>query len=83
MGVIPFIDEGIEAAYRGPIRSLLEEDGAADGSLRPIAHPRVIAVAILGAVTTVGFNAISLGHSRLVEDIADDVIAFVLQGVAP
>jgi TetR/AcrR family transcriptional regulator len=78
---IPFIDERVEAAYRGPIRRLLE-DGAADGSLRPIAHPRVIAVAILGAVTTVGINAISLGHSRSVEDIADDVIAFVLLGVA-
>jgi TetR/AcrR family transcriptional regulator len=78
---IPFIDERVEAAYRGPIRKLLEE-GAADGSLRPVAHPRVIAVAILGAVTTVGINAISLGHSRSVEDIADDVIAFVLQGVA-
>lgn len=77
---IPMIDERIEAAYRGPIRRLLEE-GAADGSLRPIAHPRVIAIAILGAVTTVGINAISLGHSRSVEDIATDVIAFVLQGV--
>jgi hypothetical protein len=33
-------------------------------------------------VTTVGINAMSLGHSRSVEDITDDVIAFVLQGVA-
>jgi TetR/AcrR family transcriptional regulator len=78
---IPIIDERVEAAYRGPIRRILEE-GARDGSLRPTAHPRVIAIAILGAVTTVGINAISLGHSRSVEEIAEDIIAFVLLGVA-
>ena len=77
----PLIDERIEAAYRGPIRSLLEQ-GAADGSLRHIEHPRLIAVAILGAVTTVGINAISLGHTRSLQDIADNVIGFVLQGVS-
>ncbi len=79
---MPLIDERIEAAYRGPIRHLLEQ-GAADGSLRPIEHPRLIAVAILGAVTTVGINAISLGSTRPVQAIADDVIGFVLRGVAP
>ena len=79
---MPLIDERIEAAYRGPIRRLLEQ-GAEDGSLRPIEHPRLIAVAILGAVTTVGINAISLGRSRSLQDIADDVIRFVLRGVSP
>ena len=78
---IPLINERIEDAYRGPIRTLLEQ-GARDGSLRPVEHPRLIAVAILGAVTTVGINAISLGHTRSLEDIADDVIGFVLQGVS-
>ena len=78
---IPLINERIEAAYRRPIRSLLEQ-GAADGSFRPIDHPGLIAVAILGAVTTVGINAISLGHKRSLEEIADDVIGFVLQGVS-
>jgi TetR/AcrR family transcriptional regulator len=79
---IPVINERIEAAYRRPIRSLLEQ-GAADGSFRPINHPGLIAVAILGAVTTIGINAISLGHSRSLEEIADDVIGFVLEGVSP
>jgi AcrR family transcriptional regulator len=78
---IPEIDARIEAAFRGPVRRLLEE-GAADGSLRPVAHPRLAAVAILGAVTTVGINAISLGPHRPVEDIADDVVDLVLRGVA-
>jgi len=79
---IPHIDERIEAAFRGPVRQLLEE-GAADGSLRAVEHPRLVAVAILGAVTTVGINALTLGSTRSVEDIADDVNGFVLAGVAP
>ena len=79
---MPLIDERIEAAYRGPIRRLLEQ-GAADGSLRPIEHPRLVAVAILGAVTTVGINAITLGSTRPVQAIAEDVVGFVLRGVAP
>lgn len=78
---IPLVNERIESAYRGPIRALLEQ-GARDGSLRPVDHPRLVAVAILGAVTTVGINAISFGHTRSLEEIADDVIGFVLRGVS-
>lgn len=78
---IPQINDRIETAFRGPIRRLLEE-GAADGSLRPVAHPRLVAVAILGTVTTVGINTIGLGGSRPLDDIADDVMSFVLHGVA-
>ena len=78
---IPHIDERIEAAYRGPVRQLLEE-GARDGSLRAVEHPRLVAVAILGAVTTVGINAITLGPPRPLDSIADDVIGFVLHGVS-
>ena len=40
----PHIDERIEAAFRGPVRRLLEE-GAADGSLSPVARPRLVAIA--------------------------------------
>ena len=78
---IPQINDRIETAFRGPIRRLLEE-GSADGSLRPVAHPRLVAVAILGTVTTVGINTIGLGGSRPLEEIADDVMSFVLHGVA-
>jgi AcrR family transcriptional regulator len=79
---IPLIDERIEAAYRRPVRRLLE-DGAADGSLRTVEHPRLVAIAILGAVTTVGINALTLGPGRPLDEIADDVVGFVLGGVAP
>ena len=78
---IPHIDERTDAAFLAPVRSLLEA-GARDGSLRPVAHPRIVAVAILGAVTTVGINALTIGPSRPVEEIAEDVIGVLLQGVA-
>ena len=79
---IPHIDERIDAAFRGPVRRLLEA-GAADGSLRAVERPRLAAIAILGAVTTVGINAITPGPAaRPVEEIADDVIDVVLRGVA-
>jgi TetR/AcrR family transcriptional regulator len=78
---LPHIDERIESAYRGPVRQLLEA-GAEDGSLRAVAHPRLVAVAILGAVTTVGINAVTAGPGRPIEEIAEDVVDVVLQGVA-
>jgi TetR/AcrR family transcriptional regulator len=79
---IPHIDERVEAAFRGPVRRLLEE-GAADGSLAPTAHPGLISVAVLGAVTTVGINALTIVPTRTVDEVADDLIGFVLRGVSP
>ena len=76
----PLIDERIEAAFRAPVRQLLDE-GAEDGSLRRVQHPRIVAVAILGAVTTVGINAVATVRTRPIEEIADDLIDFVLAGV--
>lgn len=78
---IPHIDERIESAFRGPVRRLLEA-GADDGSLRTVDHPRLVAIAILGAVTTVGINALTVGPGRPVEDIADAVIDVVLRGLS-
>src|SRR6478752_8540256 len=80
----PLIDERIEAAFRGPVRRLLDE-GAEDGSLRRVEHPRLVAVAILGAVTTVGVNAISTGRRRRrqLDEVAGDLVGFVLEGVSP
>lgn len=78
----PEINERIEAAFRAPLRTLLEE-GAADGSLRPVEHPGLVATAVLGSITTVGINAIALGSRRSADEVADDLVPFVLRGVAP
>ena len=42
----------------------------------------VVAVAILGTVTTVGINAISASRRRPIPEIAEDVLGVVLHGVA-
>jgi TetR/AcrR family transcriptional regulator len=78
---LPLVSQRTDAAFLGPVRQLLET-GAEDGSLRTVRHPRLMAVAILGALTTVGINAITLGPKRSIEDIADDVISFVFHGVS-
>jgi TetR/AcrR family transcriptional regulator len=77
----PIINERIESAFRAPIRRLLEE-GIADGSFRRMDHPRLVATAVLGAVTTVGINAVALGATRPLENIADSILDVVLRGVA-
>lgn len=76
----PLINERVETAFRQPVRRLLEE-GVADGSLRAVDHPGLMATAILGAVTTAGINAIALGPRRSAGEIADDVVGLVIDGV--
>lgn len=76
----PLINARVESAFRLPLRQLLEE-GVADGSLRPVDHPGLMATAILGAVTTAGINAIAAGPRRSADQIASDVVALVIDGV--
>jgi TetR/AcrR family transcriptional regulator len=78
---IPVIAERTDAAFLDPLRGLLEE-GALDGSLRPLEHPRLVATAILGAVNSVGLNALAMGSSRRTGHVADELVSFVLSGVA-
>jgi len=78
---LPHIGKRSDAAFVGPVHDLLRE-GEKDGSLRAVAHPRLTAVGILGAVTTIGINTISLGTARSVEAIAGDTIDLLLGGLA-
>ena len=45
------MSQRILRSYLRPVAALLEE-GAADGTMRPVASPRVAAAALLGATTT-------------------------------
>jgi TetR/AcrR family transcriptional regulator len=77
----PLIAEQTDSAFVEPVRRLLAE-GAKDGSLRPVKHPRLVATAILGAVTTTGLNALT-GITRVpVGRVADELASFVLDGLA-
>ena len=77
----PLIAERTDAAFVEPIRALLVE-GVADGSLRPVPHPRLAATAILGAVTTTGINALTTSRRRRVTQVAAELADVVLGGVA-
>jgi AcrR family transcriptional regulator len=78
---VPEIAERTDAAFVQPICALLV-DGAADGSLRAVDHPRLVATAILGAVTTTGINALTIRPRRSVKRVAATVVDLVLAGVA-
>ena len=79
---VPEIAARTDVAVVQPICDLLIE-GAAEGSLRRVDHPRLVAVAILGAVSTTGINALSIQPRRPARRIASDVISFIFTGVAP
>jgi AcrR family transcriptional regulator len=77
----PLIVEQTDAAFVEPVRNLLAQ-GADDGSLRAVKHPRLVATAILGAVTITGLNALT-GDAKLpVGRVADELARFVLDGLA-
>jgi TetR/AcrR family transcriptional regulator len=78
---MPEIAERTRAAFVQPVHDLLVE-GSADGSLNPVAHPWLVATAILGAITTTGINALAAAQPRNASEITDDVVRFILHGVA-
>jgi TetR/AcrR family transcriptional regulator len=77
---LPEIASRVEASFIGPVMSLLR-DGAGDGSLRQVSHPRAVAVALLGAVTTTGLNGVSPRRRGSVRDLADVLSDLVLVGL--
>jgi TetR/AcrR family transcriptional regulator len=77
---LPEIATSVEASFIGPVTALLR-DGARDRSLRPVTHPRMVAIALLGAVTTVGLNGMTPEHPGSVEALADLLSGLVLDGL--
>lgn len=78
---LPIVAERTDVAFVDPVRALLVE-GATDGSLRPVEHPRLVATAILGAVVTTGLNALAAPSARTLDEVAEELTTFVLRGVA-
>ncbi|MDQ6697609.1 MAG: TetR/AcrR family transcriptional regulator [Actinomycetota bacterium] len=83
---LPTISQRTDAVFLDPVQALLVA-GAADGSLRPVDHPRLVATAILGAVVTTGINALTSSaadprpRTRSVNHVARELTAFILEGV--
>ena len=76
----PDLIEQAARAYLRPLAKLLEE-GAADGSLRPVAKPRAVAAAILGAVTIAADQTLSSTDEESVAAFHEQMTSLVLQGV--
>jgi TetR/AcrR family transcriptional regulator len=76
---LPVVASRTDAAFIDPVQALLVE-GAADGSLRPVEQPRLAAIAILGAVTTIGLHAV--GPRRQARPAARELVRLVTEGVA-
>jgi AcrR family transcriptional regulator len=68
------IGERAARAYLRPVARLLEE-GAADGSIRPVANPRAVAAALLGAVASAA--ALIPGGGQPVTDLHEAMMLLV------
>jgi AcrR family transcriptional regulator len=77
---LPDIASSVEASFVSPVMQLLEA-GAEDGSLRRVPHPRMAAVALLGAVTTVGMSGLAPEHPMPVASLAHDLCDLILTGL--
>jgi AcrR family transcriptional regulator len=77
---LPDIATSVEASFIGPVSQLIREGGR-DGSLRVIPHPRMVAAALLGAVTTTGMHATGMEPPASVADMADTLSQLVLEGL--
>lgn len=77
----PDLAAEVDRAFLEPVRELLLE-GAADGSLRPVEHPRLTATTVLGAITTVGIAALTTEPRRhTAETVAEVVETVALDGL--
>jgi AcrR family transcriptional regulator len=77
---LPDIATSVDASFIGPVTQLIRE-GEQDGSMRRVPHPRMVAVALLGAVTTTGLNGMTPEHPGSVPDLADVLSQLVLEGL--
>jgi TetR/AcrR family transcriptional regulator len=70
----------VHAGFHQAIQKLLEE-GAADGSLRPVDDPVVLASSIYGAVVMPGLHQIVVDGKVDPDQLASQVCALVLDGI--
>src|SRR6516225_1437335 len=69
-------------AYLRPVVRLFEE-GAADGTIRPVASPRATAAALLGATTMAVENVLLWADGQSVAELYEPVMSLVLHGLDP
>jgi AcrR family transcriptional regulator len=77
---LPDIAAIVEASFVGPVSDILRA-GKQDGSLRSVSDPRMNAIALLGAVTTVGINATLPEYPGTVDNTATVLSDLILEGL--
>lgn len=81
-GKLPDIAARINAGFQEPVRRLLAE-GAADGTLRPLADDHLGATALFGAVLVIGLRAIVVDGYIDVDDTMKMIGPMFWHGIAP
>lgn len=81
-GRIPEISSAVERAYYQPVMRLLEE-GARDGSLRPVEDPASTSVAIFGAVTISALSSLFAGAELSTDEMAAGLLGLLVDGLGP
>lgn len=81
-GKLPDIAAQIHQGFEVPARQLLAE-GAADGTLRPLADEDLGATALFGAVLVIGLRALMLDGHIDVDQVMDMIGPMFWHGIAP
>jgi TetR/AcrR family transcriptional regulator len=79
---LPDIAARVREGFHDPVRRLLVE-GAADGTIRPLADTELATTALFGAVLVVGFASFGLTGGIDVDAMIDSVAGMFLIGLAP
>jgi AcrR family transcriptional regulator len=77
---LPEVVARSNAAFIEPVTALIIE-GMAEDTFREVAHPRLAAVTILGAITTTAMHVIALEGNDSLPMVSDTVSALVLNGI--
>lgn len=77
---LPQIAARSNSAFITPVAALLAE-GDADGTFRALSHPKLTAVAILGAITTTAVNVFALESDPPLDQLSDVIATLVLGGI--
>ncbi|CRZ16810.1 TetR/AcrR family transcriptional regulator [Mycolicibacterium neworleansense] len=79
---LPDLASAVQEAFYEPIARVLRA-GADDGSLRNLADPQTTAISIFGAIMLTAVLHNVIGSDKTPDDIADDVMDLIGNGLAP
>lgn len=79
---LPDIAARVREGFHDPVRRLLV-DGAADGTIRPLADTELATTALFGAVLVIGFATFGLPGGVDVDAMVDSIAGIFLIGLVP